>query len=121
MGAVLTLGAGGTWVEWLRDVAHRVLPVDRAEIRQILDELQVGGILRGARGGPPADVEGIAAVADALARLARDLPDVAEIEINPLFVYPDGVVPVDVRAFLGPVGPGVGDSPQVGPAAGALP
>lgn len=102
MGPVLTLGSGGTWVEWIQDVGHRVLPAAEEEIRRLLSELRVGSLLRGARGRPPGDVEGVVAVASALGRLALEVPDVAEIEINPLFVYPDRVVPVDVRVFLTP-------------------
>jgi hypothetical protein len=47
-------------------------------------------------------VDGVVAVATVLSRMALDLTDVAEAEINPLFVYQDRVVPIDVRVFLTP-------------------
>ena len=101
MGPVLTLGAGGTWVELIRDTGHRVLPVGEGEVRGLLDGLGIGPVLKGARGGPPGDVDGVVAVAMALGRAAQDLPGISEIEVNPLFVYAERVVPVDVRLFLG--------------------
>jgi acetyltransferase len=113
MGPVLTVGSGGTWVEWIRDIGHRVLPVDERNVRRLLDDLRVGSILRGARGGSSGDVDGIVAVAMALGRVALDLPGIAEIEINPLFVYEDRVVPVDVRLFL--------DSSRATPSGGSTP
>ena len=118
LGPVLTIGAGGTWVEWIRDVAHRVLPVETDEVLRTLDELKVGAILAGARGGPAGHREGVAAVARALSHLLEAAPDIGEVEVNPLFVYPDEVVPVDVRIFLatGHAGP-----PPAGGAASEVP
>jgi succinyl-CoA synthetase beta subunit len=106
MGPVLTLGSGGIWVDWIRDVGHRVLPVDRPQLLGLLEELTIGPILAGARGRPPAHIDGVLDLADRLGQLALHAPDIEEIEVNPLFVYPDRVVPVDVRVFLTPRAPG---------------
>lgn len=102
MGPVLTLGSGGIWVDWIRDVGHRVLPVDRRQLRGLLEELNIGPILAGARGRPPGHIDGVLRVAEGLGRLALEVPEIEEIEVNPLFVYSDRVVPVDVRVFLAP-------------------
>lgn len=100
VGPVLTVGAGGIWVEILKDVSHRVLPVDDAEIRGMLGELRTFGLLAGARGRAAADLDAVVAAAQAVARCILDNPDVAEVEVNPLFAYPDGALAVDARVFL---------------------
>jgi acyl-CoA synthetase (NDP forming) len=99
-GPVLTVGAGGTDVEWLRDVATRVLPVTADDIGEMLDGLRMAPVLRGYRGtrGVARDalVDGILGIAScALAH-----PAITEMEVNPLFAYADRVVAVDVRIFI---------------------
>ncbi|MDE2882946.1 MAG: acetate--CoA ligase family protein [Gemmatimonadota bacterium] len=101
LGPVLTIGAGGVWVEVLRDVVHRVLPVDEGEVEAALGELRVSALLAGARGGQAVRVGTIVKAAMAVAECVMRWPDVAEVEVNPLFVYEDRVVPVDARVVLG--------------------
>lgn len=100
VGPVLTLGAGGIWVEVLRDVAHRVLPVDADEVRLMLGELRTFGLLAGARGRPTADLDAVVRAAQAVARCVLDNETVTEVEVNPLFVYSTGAQAVDARIFL---------------------
>ncbi len=105
LGPVLTLGAGGTWVEVLRDVTHRVLPlgageVGAGEVAAALGELKVNALLAGARGGRAVQLGGIVAAARAVAECVMRLPAVVEVEVNPLFVYEDRAVPVDARVVL---------------------
>ena len=100
LGPVLTIGAGGVWVEVLRDMAHRVLPVSTHEIEAVFAELKVNALLAGARGRPAVRLGGVVAAATAVAECVMTWSDVAEVEVNPLFVYPDRVVPVDARVVL---------------------
>ena len=100
LGPVLTVGAGGIWVEVLRDVAHRVLPVGAGEIEAALDELKVKALLTGARGRQAVRLDPIVDAAGAVADCVMRWPDIAEVEVNPLFVYPERVVPVDARVVL---------------------
>lgn len=100
LGPVLTIGAGGIWVEVLRDVAHRVLPVDELEVEAAVGELKVSALLAGARGVPAVRTEPIVKAAMAVAECVMRWRGVAEAEVNPLFVYPDRVVPVDARVAL---------------------
>ncbi|MDH5758262.1 MAG: acetate--CoA ligase family protein, partial [Gemmatimonadota bacterium] len=100
VGPVLTLGAGGIWVEVLRDVAHRVLPVADDDILAMLAELRTYGLLTGARGTEHADLGAVVVAARSVARCIADHPEVAEVEVNPLFVYAHGVEAVDARIFL---------------------
>jgi hypothetical protein len=99
---VLTLGAGGLWVELLRDVVHRILPVDPAEIRSMVTELGIYDVLRAMRGGKRGDLDGVIAAAGAVADCISCWGEISEIEINPLFVYEDRVAPVDARVVLAP-------------------
>ncbi|TVR64164.1 MAG: hypothetical protein EA422_07435 [Gemmatimonadales bacterium] len=98
-GHVLTVGAGGTAVEVLKDVAVRVLPVEPAEIREMLDELRIAPLLRGHRGRPPVDLEGLVRLIANLASAACAVPELEELELNPVFASPDSVVAVDARGY----------------------
>lgn len=99
-GPVVVFGAGGIYTELLRDVAMRVAPVDREEAARMVRETRVFSLLRGARGRPPAD---LAALADLIARVSElpfRYPDIAEMDLNPVFVLPQGVLVGDVRLIL---------------------
>jgi acyl-CoA synthetase (NDP forming) len=100
VGPVLTLGAGGVWVEVMEEVVHRVLPVGDDAIREMLSGLWVARILQGGRGRPAGDLDAVLGAARAVARCILQFDEVAEVEVNPLFVYPRGVVPVDARVYL---------------------
>ncbi|HEX6132722.1 MAG TPA: acetate--CoA ligase family protein [Longimicrobiales bacterium] len=99
-GPVLTIGGGGTDVELQRDTATRILPVDEAEIDEMLRSLRVAPVLAGYRGRAAADRGAIRRVVLALARCALACPALAEVEANPVFVYPDRAVAVDLRMFI---------------------
>ena len=99
-GPVLTVGAGGTAVEVLRDVSLRVLPVTADEVRAMLAELRIGPVLHGIRGKPGADIPAIVDAALAVAAAAFENESIAEIEVNPLFAWPHGCLALDSRAYL---------------------
>jgi acyl-CoA synthetase (NDP forming) len=96
-GPVLAVGLGGIWVETLRDVALRVLPVDRADARRMLEELKASAVLKGARGGVAADLDRIAdllvRITDAALMLGRSL---RALEVNPLWCSGPQVEALDV-------------------------
>ena len=89
-GAVLLLGLGGIWVEALGDV--QVLPVDadRSQIAEAFGRLRSAKLLAGIRGAPPADTDAIAEVVMAIGRLMRTVPEVVEVDVNPLVVHGKG-------------------------------
>ncbi|MGG5810857.1 acetate--CoA ligase family protein [Falsiroseomonas sp. CW058] len=95
-GPVLALGLGGVWVEAMGDVALRLLPVDAAEVRRALAGLRGAKLLAGGRGLPAADPD---AVAEAVARIGQAAlalgPDLATLEVNPLWVHGSRVEALD--------------------------
>jgi acyl-CoA synthetase (NDP forming) len=89
-GPVLLIGSGGVLAEAIKDV--RLLPPDltRAAIEQELNQLRCGALLRGFRGSPALDIGAVADVVLRVGRLMRSMPEITEIEINPLVVYENG-------------------------------
>ena len=104
-GALITVGAGGTNVEQIRDVAIRLLPMTRAEARAALDDTVVGRMLAQPRGRTPANIDALIDVMLGLSDCVLANPEVAEIELNPVFVDEHSAVAVDARAFLAEVNP----------------
>ena len=106
-GPLVMVGFGGIFVEILGDVATRLAPVDRVEARAMLDELRMAPALHGARGRPPVDLEGLADVVARFSALAAGVPELVELEINPLLADAQGSRALDVRgrAEAGPPAP----------------
>ncbi|MCW2381074.1 MULTISPECIES: acetate--CoA ligase family protein [unclassified Sphingobium] len=89
-GPVVLVGLGGIWVEALGDV--RLLPVDMAQddIVAELMKLRSAKLLKGFRGSPPVDVQAVAHTAALIGRLMETMPQIEEIDLNPVFVHPQG-------------------------------
>ncbi len=101
-GPVVVVGAGGIYAELMRDSSCRLAPFDEDIARQMLDELRCRPILDGARGKPALDVDAAAKALAALSRFAWEHRDaVSEIDVNPLFILPQGVLAAD--ALIVPV------------------
>jgi acetate---CoA ligase (ADP-forming) len=102
-GALVMFGSGGVEVEGLKDVAFALAPLTPADADDLLRRTWAGQKLAGFRNLPPADVEAVRESLLRLAQLAFDLPEISEIEINPLRVLARGcgAVAVDVRVRLG--------------------
>jgi len=98
-GTLALVGRGGVDVELLRDVSMGIAPLTGSQAERMLDATRAGVRLKGWRGTPPGDR---AAVLDAMLRLSQaacDFPEIGELEINPLYVLPEGqgAFAVDVR------------------------
>jgi acyl-CoA synthetase (NDP forming) len=89
-GPVLLMGLGGIWVEALGDV--RLLPADasRELILEELQKLRTAKLLRGFRGAPPVDVEAVADTVQAIGRLMLTVPEIVEVDVNPLVAHAKG-------------------------------
>ncbi len=98
-GPLVMFGSGGVEVEGLKDVAFALAPLSEAEAERMLERTWAGRKLRGYRNLPPADREAVLQVLLRLAQLAQDCPQLAEIEVNPLWVLPPGrgARAIDVR------------------------
>ncbi len=100
-GPVLMVGLGGIYVEVMGDTAVCLAPVSPDEAATLLDELRIAPLLRGIRGERPVDRLALAGIISRFSQLMVDLPELREIEINPLLASPDGAIVVDARASLG--------------------
>ena len=101
-GPLLMFGLGGVYVEALKDVTFRVAPVDRREAREMLSEIRSFALLRGVRGEKPADLDAVADTIIRISQLVTDFPEIVELDINPLLVFPagQGVLGLDMRLGL---------------------
>jgi len=90
-GPVLTFGAGGIYTEVMQDATVRLLPLDRAEIKSMIERCRIAKVLNGARGKAALDVEALATFLVNLADLAPHMgPEITGLEINPIGVGATG-------------------------------
>ncbi|MHB8221192.1 MAG: acetate--CoA ligase family protein, partial [Acidimicrobiales bacterium] len=102
-GPLVLTGLGGTSVEILGDVALRLTPLSDNDIDEMLRSLRAYPMLTGYRNSPPVDVAALTEVLHRISALVEDIPEVAELDLNPVFVRQHGVVVADLRLRL--VGP----------------
>jgi acyl-CoA synthetase (NDP forming) len=100
-GPVLMFGLGGIFVEVLKDVAFRIVPLEERDAKQMIDEIKGRAVLDGVRGGEPADIGALTDLLLKLSAFAEANPQVEEIDLNPVFAYKDGVIAVDARIVIG--------------------
>ena len=100
-GLALTLGAGGIWVELLKDSTTLLLPVSGKDIHAALQGLKIWPLLQGYRGKPAGDVEALVDAISAIAAYAQAHADsLLELDVNPILVLPQGVLAVDALIHL---------------------
>ena len=101
-GPVIMFGLGGIYVEVLKDVSFRALPVDRAELMRMVSEVRSYPLLLGVRGQEKKDIDGIVSMMIKLDALIRGCERITDIEVNPLVVFDEGegVVALDVRIMI---------------------
>ncbi|MCL5263968.1 MAG: acetate--CoA ligase family protein [Chloroflexi bacterium] len=96
-GKVLMFGLGGIFTELLKDVSFRLVPIEELDAREMIGSIEGNGVLEGFRGGPAADVDAIVDILLKVSTLAESYPAIAELDLNPIIVYPRGAVVVDAR------------------------
>ncbi|NUW31116.1 GNAT family N-acetyltransferase [Nonomuraea sp. SMC257] len=104
-GPLVMVGMGGVTAELVADQAFRVPPVTTAAATEMIGELRCAPLLHGYRGARPADVAALARQVVRVGRLLEELPEVAELDLNPVIVSPDGAVTVDARIRVAPCDP----------------
>jgi acetyltransferase len=96
-GPVVAFGLGGIYTEIWRDITLRVAPVDRMEAEAMIQEIKYLPLLKGARGQAPRDLDALADVLVTFSQLPFQYPEISEIDLNPVFLFSEGLVVGDVR------------------------
>ena len=101
-GPIIMFGLGGIYVEVMKDVSFRALPVSYRETRLMVEEIKSFPLLLGVRGEPRKDIEKIVDTIYRIGYILQNCPKVTDIEVNPLMVYEQeyGVKAVDIRVML---------------------
>ncbi len=101
-GPVILAGLGGLYVEVFGDVTLRVAPVSAAEARKMFGEIRGSQLLKGVRGQQPGDLEALINIVQRISQLVCDLPQIQELDLNPIKVLPkgQGCLVVDCRMVL---------------------
>jgi acetyl coenzyme A synthetase (ADP forming)-like protein len=105
LGALVMLGLGGTLAELLGDRALHVVPLGPRAALELRESLRCAPLFHGYRGAPPLDGAAVDDVVLRLARLADEVPEIAELDLNPLVVRAEGAVVVDARVRVAPAVP----------------
>jgi acyl-CoA synthetase (NDP forming) len=104
-GPLVVCGLGGTLVEVLHDVAFRLPPVTDRDVSDMLGGLRTQVLLDGYRGAPPGDREALSALVLRVSALVEHIPELLEMDLNPVKVLPpgQGAVVVDGRMRIAPL------------------
>lgn len=98
-GHVLMFGIGGLWVELLKDITFRLIPIDATDADEMIRDIQGFPLLKGHR-GRRADMEGLARMLVKVSDLIMAYPDIDEMDLNPVITAPAGNVVADARVIL---------------------
>jgi len=107
-GPVVMVGLGGIMTDLLRDRQFAVPPLEPGAADAMVASLRAAPLLDGYRGAPKADRQALVAVLEMVARIAEEVPELVELDLNPVVVSPAGALAVDCKARLAPRRPGPG-------------
>lgn len=96
-GPLLVYGSGGVLVELMKDVAFRLVPLTDRDVTDMLDEVKGTALLRGYRGAPKADEAAVRDILFRLSALLEAIPEIQEVDLNPVLVLENGACAVDAR------------------------
>jgi acyl-CoA synthetase (NDP forming) len=99
-GPVLMFGLGGVFVEVLKDVAFRIVPLNRRDASQMIREIKGYPLLEGYRGQEPANITALEDLLLKLSDFVDKNPKIKEMDLNPIFAYKDSALAVDARVIL---------------------
>ena len=99
-GPVMMFGLGGVFVEVLKDVAFRIVPLEPKDAREMVREIKGFAVLEGVRGQKPADLAALESLILQVSEFIEAHPGVEELDLNPVLAYPDGVMAVDARIVV---------------------
>jgi acyl-CoA synthetase (NDP forming) len=103
-GPLIGFGLGGPVVEVLKDTVFSITPLTDADVREMVRAIRGLPLLQGYRGRPPADLEAIEDLLLRISWLVEELPQIAEMDLNPVKVFEPGrgLTPIDVRVYVRP-------------------
>ena len=99
-GPVLMFGLGGIFVEILKDVSFRIVPLTRKDAASLIREIKGYPLLEGYRGAPAVDVQSLEDLLLKLSGFVLEYPEIKELDLNPIFAYSNGNLAVDARIIL---------------------
>jgi acyl-CoA synthetase (NDP forming) len=99
-GPVLMFGLGGILVEVLKDVSFRIVPVTERDAGEMIREIKGYPILEGYRGQKPASIPALEKLIVKVSQFVENNPQIKELDLNPIFAYPNKAVAVDARIIL---------------------
>ena len=99
-GPLVAFGPGGVLAELIGEANFRIAPLTDADVEELMSTGKTSRLVAGYRGAPPPDRAALADLLGRLSRLGEELPEVAELDLNPVLAGPDGCVAVDARIRL---------------------
>jgi len=99
-GPVIMFGLGGIFVEILKDISFRILPIEERDAEEMINEIKGSKILKGVRGEGPKDIKAIKNLLLKISQLALENPEISEIDLNPVLVFEKGLQVIDARMIL---------------------
>ncbi len=99
-GKLVAFGLGGVLVEVLKDITFRLAPASREDALSMLDGIAAAEILKGVRGAKPVDRDALAGMIERVSTLVADFPEIAELDLNPVFATEKSATAADVRIVL---------------------
>ena len=93
-------GLGGVFVEVLKDVTFRIVPLELRDAKEMIQEIKGYPLLEGYRGSAPSDINAIEESIIKLSNFLNENDDIKELDLNPIFVYEKGLTAVDARVIL---------------------
>ncbi|OIO75419.1 MAG: acyl-CoA synthetase [Elusimicrobia bacterium CG1_02_37_114] len=99
-GAVIMFGSGGIFVELMKDITLRTVPITELDAEEMIKETKSYILLSGFRGAKPSDIQSVKECLERLSQMAMDFPQITELDINPLVVYEKGCHIIDARIML---------------------
>ncbi len=98
----IMFGLGGIFVEVLKDVSFRLIPLTETDAHEMVKEIKAYPILTGVRGQPPRDIDSIVTTLLQVSAMVEENPEIRELDLNPLFVYEEGLTVIDARCIVIP-------------------
>ena len=99
-GPVLMFGLGGIWVEVLKDVSFRIVPLTKKDAASLIREIKGYPLLEGRRGREAVDQSSLEEALLKLSVFVEKYPEIKELDLNPIFAYEEGYLAVDARIVL---------------------